>query len=86
MKKDTFFEGCNKDKSVRKVQHRKLKKFDSSSIYRSDCPVCKCGVLAVQRDPRTMNILKRDYCFSCGQQFEYTDIEEGYQHLVYKRN
>ena len=68
--------GINIDKPCRQVRHGDLTRTDSEVWYRSDCPVCHEGVLPVCRDQETFQLERFDRCLLCGQQFEYTDIEE----------
>ena len=44
------------------------------SEFRSVCPVCKEGVLLVQRDRETLEIINTDRCIICGQAFIYEDF------------
>ena len=57
------------------VNHAGLERIDES-VYRSVCPVCKEGLLLVRRDDETFEILEKDHCVLCGQQFIYNDIKE----------
>ena len=68
--------GCNLDMAPIKVQHSKLKRFSKESPYRSKCLKCKDGVLLMQRNPKTLNLLKEDYCCFCGQRYIYTDLKK----------
>jgi hypothetical protein len=38
--------------------------------------VCPEGILLVGRDPKSLVLKAADRCLSCGQRFEYSDIEE----------
>lgn len=42
--------------------------------YKSECPVCKDGLLLMTRDSNTGELLNRDSCTLCGQQFIFDDI------------
>jgi len=55
------------------VNHSKLTRF-SDSEYKSNCPVCDNGILLVQRDQKTFELLEFDMCISCGQHVRYRDI------------
>ncbi len=59
------------------VRHADLERADENSQFRSNCPVCKHGVLFVMRDQQTFELLKNDRCCLCGQPFVYTDIGGG---------
>lgn len=59
-----------------KVRHSDLKRFCPESIYKSECPNCKRGLLLMRRDQNTGKLLEYDNCIQCGQIFIYTDIEE----------
>ncbi len=67
--------GGNYQVPVLEVIHKDLKKIDDS-IYRSECPTCKIGILLMNRDQKTMTLLAEDLCSLCGQHFKYLDIEE----------
>jgi hypothetical protein len=60
---------------VMEVQHGTLTRADDESPYRSNCPVCKDGVLLVGRDWETGELEEMDHCMACGQRFRYLDIE-----------
>lgn len=62
----------NSSKPVLEVRHSDLIRFDVSP-YRSECPVCKDGMIPVHRNNYTFKINRRDHCIACGQRFEYTD-------------
>lgn len=57
------------------VAHAGLERYDDENPYRSKCPTCKDGILMVYRNLYTFELLRRDRCISCGQQFNYTDAE-----------
>lgn len=65
----------NSDKPVLYINHRDLNHSEWNSIYKSDCPVCKEGVLAMSRDPETGFLSPEDHCWGCGQRFYYKDIK-----------
>jgi len=69
-------EAINIDKEPIEVKHSELERADDNSSFRSDCPVCKDGVLLVQRDQSNFKLLAEDHCVLCGQKFIYSDIEE----------
>lgn len=56
------------------LKHSDLERASDNSIYRSNCPVCKVGVLLVMRDQSTLEISQIDRCVLCGQMIIYTDI------------
>lgn len=68
--------GANHMRPVVRVAHSALA-LDSpgESDFRAVCPVCKQGVLRVQRDQATLHLSRRDYCSRCVQRFWYTDNE-----------
>jgi len=68
--------GSNWGKSPIRVQHSKLKRLSKDSPYRSQCPECKEGVLLMRRDPNTLDLLKEDHCWFCGQHYTYTDLKK----------
>ena len=63
----------NINKPTIKISHKKLKRIGNSA-YRSKCPICKEGILLVQRNQKTFELLKLDRCILCGQSFEYTNL------------
>lgn len=65
----------NIDKAVVKIAHSELTRSSDRSIYRSECPVCKEGVLLVKR-AADGSLMAEDMCIYCGQRFEYLDIAE----------
>ncbi len=65
--------GQNRDKDPLHVRHSELKRFSGLSPFRSECPVCKSGVLLVGREKGTLNLLRYDNCISCGQRVVYVD-------------
>lgn len=67
--------GMNSDKPILDVEHKKLIRVGVSP-YRSDCPVCKKGILPVTRHSKTYKLLEFDRCLLCGQRVRYTDIQE----------
>jgi len=66
--------GSNIDKPVLKVKYAELER-SGESLYRSECPVCKDGILLMRRDEKG-KLLKTDYCVFCGQGFIYTDLKK----------
>lgn len=58
-----------------RIPHAELERADDVSVYRSVCPVCHVGLLLVQRDQETLQLLAGDNCTLCGQPIVYTDIE-----------
>ena len=71
------FKGTNIyfNEPVIKIKHDDLKRF-GDSLFRSECPKCKDGILLVYRDGKTFRLKAEDRCVTCGQLFEYTDIDE----------
>ncbi len=67
--------GSNAKRSPISVRHSNLKRVSDESDYKSHCPECKKGVLVVRRHPKTFRIQEVDFCFLCGQQFIYEDID-----------
>jgi hypothetical protein len=55
------------------VLHAELTRYTEDSAYRSLCPVCKTGVLMVNRHPATFELLRPDRCTHCGQVVVYED-------------
>ena len=66
--------GINISKPVLIVSHTKLKR-SGESPYRSECPVCKKGVLLMRRDENTFKLEKEDSCILCGQRVLYDDLD-----------
>jgi len=66
----------NLHNETEKVKHSELTRASEESIYRSICPKCDDGYLLVSRDQKTFKLLSMDFCISCGQGFEYLDINE----------
>jgi hypothetical protein len=58
------------------VFHKNLMRLSETSYYKSVCPVCEKGTLLVERDLNTLILQEYDYCNSCGQHFQYMDIQE----------
>lgn len=67
--------GININKPAIKVRHSELQR-DGDSKYRSQCPVCKVGLLLMERDRITFQLKETDRCTHCGQSFIYEDIQE----------
>lgn len=65
----------NVDKEPIHIKHSELKRV-GDSIFRSECPACKEGVLLVARDNDTLVLEEIDRCLLCGQIFIYNDISE----------
>jgi len=73
--KKKYSAGANINAKLRKVKHSKLKRFGDSA-FKSECPVCGEGILAMRRNDNG-KLLKTDQCLWCGQSFLYTDdVEE----------
>lgn len=78
----------NIDKPIVKIKHEDLEKVSENSLFRCKCPVCKCGILLVQRNKKTFDLIPDDMCIACGQHFYYTDLENGefkYFHKINRR-
>ena len=61
---------------VKKVKHSDLMRVGHGD-YKSICPECDKGLLLMVRDPnRGLKLRAEDRCVLCGQQYEYTDIDE----------
>jgi hypothetical protein len=68
--------GINIDKPIIKVRHSFLLRTGTESLYRSQCPVCELGAMLVGRDTVGGNLVSKDRCILCAQEFEYVDIDE----------
>ena len=68
--------GVNIYKVPINVKHSELKRVSVYSAFKSECPVCKEGLLLLVRDSKTFKLLAEDRCILCGQQFIYSDIDE----------
>jgi predicted RNA-binding Zn-ribbon protein involved in translation (DUF1610 family) len=66
----------NYEKPPLMVEHKKLERFSSESIFRSKCPNCEDGILLMARDQKTGKILEEDVCISCGRRVRYLDIKD----------
>ena len=67
--------GCNMDKPIVEVKWSELELVQSGQ-YKSECPVCKKGMLLIGRDKETFELQELDMCILCGQKFRYLDIED----------
>jgi hypothetical protein len=56
------------------INHTDLERC-SESIFRSNCPVCKEGLLPVRRNQKTLKLLKTDICMLCAQTVIYADFK-----------
>ncbi len=65
----------NFDNPPRHVFFYMLDRFDEVSNFRNECPECGDGVLTMERNTDTGELLNKDSCCSCGQHFIYDDIE-----------
>ncbi len=65
--------GMNLNKKIIHVKHTELTRVGESP-FRSDCPVCKEGILFVRRNNNTGQITNEDRCILCGQAFIYEDL------------
>jgi hypothetical protein len=68
--------GCNATKPAITLRHSELQRVSSNSSFRSFCPACKDGVLAISRDRETLELLALDRCLLCSQEVIYSDIED----------
>jgi hypothetical protein len=64
----------NIDKEPIKVKHSSLTRF-GDSLFKSECPACEKGLLLVNRDMETLQVIATDRCIMCGQMFIYEDID-----------
>jgi hypothetical protein len=67
--------GSNIDKDPIYIEHASLET-DHADSFLAACPVCKRGTILGQRDQVTFEILSKDNCVLCGQQFIYRDLGE----------
>ncbi len=64
----------NLDAPAIDVQHSTLELIDpGGSPFRVKCPTCGEGMLLVQRDPTTFELIRNDHCILCGQHVRYSD-------------
>lgn len=70
--RDSKLAGSNIGKEPIRV--RKADLVDAGG-HKSECPQCGKGLLLMRRE-FDGNLLDRDVCCFCGQQFIYTDLEE----------
>jgi len=71
-----YLMGKNAKAPVKKVRHCNLMRAGHGD-YKSVCPECDKGLLLMVRDPnRRFKLRAEDHCVLCGQQYEYTDIDE----------
>jgi hypothetical protein len=66
--------GRNMSQPIKDVMHSELERV-GDSLYKSECPECKIGILLVNRDQRTFELLEYDRCVLCGQAYRYLDID-----------
>lgn len=69
--------GENAGKDALRVRHSEMERYDSESIFKTSCPVCKEGVLLVRRRKGYVGVLSEDNCVLCGQKFVYLDDRIG---------
>jgi len=69
--------GEKKDAPIIEVAHAQLKRQSENSIFRSECPICGIGILPVNRNQATYDLVRIDCCTFCGQTFRYTDQNIG---------
>ncbi len=73
--KEIDLSGINYLNPTIEIIHSSLVRTDESR-YRSKCPTCNKGILLVQRNMETGEIVPLDICTLCGQRYIYTDIDE----------
>lgn len=56
------------------IKHSALHRLKGSA-FKSDCPICRDGVLTMVRDASTSKLRREDRCLRCGQEFIYTDAK-----------
>jgi hypothetical protein len=56
-----------------RVSHASMSRVDESP-FRSQCPVCKDGLLLVYRTSLSLRPSRYDNCVACGALFYYTDL------------
>ena len=66
----------NYNNEILKVRHSQLERADNKNIYRSKCIKCEKGILLIMRNKDTFLLEEFDICISCGQKYEYLDINE----------
>ena len=76
MKKMERLSRVNFNKPMLVVRHSDLKRADDRSLYRSQCPKCKLGILMMHRTNSCLLSIK-DRCLLCGQEVRYTDVKGG---------
>ncbi len=57
------------------VRHAELERVSEKSAYKSKCPKCVDGILAMRRDVESFKLSALDFCLGCGQAFWYEDID-----------
>lgn len=58
------------------VRHQDLQRCDSSSEFRSVCPICSHYGLFMQREYKIPHFISQeDMCLHCAHVFYYTDIK-----------
>jgi hypothetical protein len=59
-----------------RVVHGNLRRYGDSA-FKSYCPACEDGILLMERDPGTGELLSMDRCLGCAQGFVYVDVVGG---------
>jgi len=67
--------GKNINEPAVHVKHSELERENTSSRFRSTCPVCQEGILFVRRHSESYALLAQDNCILCGQRIIYDDID-----------
>ena len=65
----------NLNAPVIEICQLELECLSENSIYKTICPVCKKGLLLINRDQESLELMEYDRCVLCGQQVRYLDIE-----------
>ena len=64
----------NIGKAPIEVKHSELTLWDpDNSPFKTECPICKDGILLVGRNQNSMHLDRIDRCIRCSQLFVYTD-------------
>jgi hypothetical protein len=67
--------GCNRLAAILEVEHFLLDGCGHPNQWRSHCPVCGEGTLAVARHPESQQLQEYDNCLLCAQRVRYLDIK-----------
>lgn len=74
--------GCNHDKPVIRVRHADLERVYEDTLFKSNCPTCKEGLMLVFRKEPEFRLSRYDHCVVCGQRYFYTDDTIGGERLA----